>query len=779
MPRMKHRRRIALALTVAAACGGPEEIASGEKETASTASHGTQDHTRPTLPTPEVIATLPPDGGPDWNRLVFEQSPYLLQHAGNPVDWWPWGDAAFAEAKRRDVPVFLSIGYSTCHWCHVMEHESFEDDEVAELLNSYFVCVKVDREERPDVDQLYMSVLQGMGKRGGWPMTVVMTPDRLPFFGGTYFPRGGRLGQPGLMELLGQLVLDWRESREEIEAYGGNVTRYLEEVSAGAAGEFPGVSVLDAAVAYFDRSFDEVNGGFGSEPKFPAPHNSRLLLRHHRRTGDERALEMAERTLQRMRLGGMFDQVGLGFHRYSTDARWFLPHFEKMLYDQALLAMAYLEAYQVTGDEHYADVAREIFTYVLRDMTSPEGGFYSAEDADSEGEEGLFYTWTPAEVVEVLGAEDGELFNRVYGISEGGNFVEQGSGARTGRSIPFLEAPLAELAIELSLDASELEERLEAGRARLFEVREERIHPLKDDKILADWNGLMIAALATGARVLGEPAYDHAAVRAAEFLTTELTNEDGRLLKRWRNGEANLPAVLDDYAFALWGLIELHQATHEPRWLEWATRYADLMLAHFGDPEGGALFLTADDGEDLIVRTRSFYDGALPSGNSAAAWSLVRLGRLLARTDYEEAADAIVRGFAGNLEAGPAGYTVALAAVEYALGPAYEVVVVGTPDEPDTEAMLDVLRREYLPHAVVLFRPDGEAGAEVARLAPFTEAMVALEGKATAYVCRNHTCDAPTADLGAVLAALRAPVEDVDDVPGQPPADGETGGGGG
>lgn len=478
-------------------------------------------------------------------------------HADNPVDWYPWGDEAFEKAREEDKPIMLSVGYSTCHWCHVMERESFSDPEVAEILNEDFVSIKVDREERPDVDSIYMDVTQAMTGRGGWPNTVFLTPDRDPFFAGTYFPKEGRFGRPGLMELLPQLADAWKNRRADVLQSARRATEVLSQNTTMAPAPAPDDETLLTAYRQLASRYDETYGGFGSAPKFPSPHNFYFLLRHWRRTNDAKALEMVEHTLTEMRYGGIFDQVGFGFHRYSTDEQWLLPHFEKMLYDQALLALAYVETYQATGEDFYKDTAEEIFTYVLRDMTSEEGGFYSAENADSEGEEGLFYIWTSEEFEDVLGRDDGRLMARLYNFESGGNFVDESTREKTGRNILYLGEPLKDRAEELDVSYEGLQQKVSAARAKLFAAREKRIHPLKDDKILTDWNGLMIAALAKAGRAFGDPKYTEAAERATGFVLRDLREDDGRLLHRYRRGDAALPGLLEDYAYLVWGLLEL------------------------------------------------------------------------------------------------------------------------------------------------------------------------------------------------------------------------------
>ncbi len=721
-----------------------------------------QEHAvRRPLPSPEELAKLPSDGGEDWNRLVFEQSPYLLQHAANPVDWWPWGDAAFAAAREQDKPIFLSVGYSTCHWCHVMEHESFEDDEVAALLNEHFVCVKVDREERPDVDQAFMAVTQALTGRGGWPNTLCLTPAGKPFFAATYIPKDSRFGRRGLTELIPLLGDAWINRRQELEESAAQITERIGAQSTGAPGEAPGPKILQRAQTELAERFDAELGGFGTAPKFPIPHNLLFLLQRYERTGDASALTMVETTLRAMRRGGIWDHVGFGFHRYSTDQRWLVPHFEKMLYDQALLALAYTATWQVTGDDFYRQTADEIFTYILRDMTSPEGAFYSAEDADSEGEEGLFYLWTPAQVRTVLG-DEAELFLDVYNIVEDGNFQDEASGKASGLNIPHLTRPLDELARERELEVSELAATLERARQKLFTAREARIHPLKDDKVLTDWNGLMIAAFARAGAAFGRTDYVDVAQRAADHVLATLVNDDGRLWKRSRGGKAGLMATLEDHAFLAFGLLELYQTSFEPRYLAASRDVTETMIAHFLDAEKGGFFIGADDGEELFVRSKEIYDGALPSGNSIAAGVLLRLAHMGLDTRYEALADGIVQAFAGNIQRMPSAHTMLLDALDFAFGPSFEVVVVGDPVADDTRAALAALQRPYRPHKVLLFKP-ASGSPELAQLAPFTADQTALDQKATLYLCRDFSCKAPTTDVALVLSQLSATAKDSDD----------------
>jgi len=669
------------------------------------------------------------------NRLLGEKSPYLLQHAYNPVDWQPWGEAAFAEAMAEDKPIFLSIGYSTCHWCHVMAHKSFEDPEVARLMNRAFVCIKVDREERPDVDNVYMAVCQAMTGSGGWPLTIFMTPDKRPFHAATYIPRDARFGQIGMLELIPRVQEFWRDRRAEVLESAAQVVEVMQSRQRQQRPAAPAVGTHEALLsqAYEELShrYDAQRGGFGRAPKFPTPHNLTFLLRHWKRTGEAQALAMVEKTLQAMRQGGVWDQVGMGLHRYSTDPRWLVPHFEKMLYDQALLALACLEAHQATGDEQYARTAREVFTYVLRDLTSPEGGFYSAEDADSDGVEGKFYVWTEEQLREVLPLELAEVVIHTYGVTRGGNFHDEVSGEATGANILHLSEPVPE----------ELRARLAAAGELLLPARGQRVRPGLDDKVLTDWNGLMIAALARGAQVLDEPQYLTAAARAADFLLAKLTTPQGRLLHRYREGEAAIPAYLDDFAFLTWGLIELYEADFDPRWLREALRLNDYMLEHFWDGANGGLFFSAEDHEQLMVRPKEVYDGAVPSGNSVAMLNLLRLSRLTGRSQLEAQAEQLANAFTDQLAQAPSMRTQMLCAVDYALGPAAEVVLVGEGVEP----MLRALRSSFQPNTVALARVEGSE---------FDAGHEPLDGQATAYVCRGQSCAPPTTDVDEMMRLL-------------------------
>ncbi|MDT8356961.1 MAG: thioredoxin domain-containing protein [Methanomicrobiaceae archaeon] len=671
------------------------------------------------------------------NRLSGEKSPYLLQHAENPVNWYPWGEEAFSRAREEDKPVFLSIGYSTCHWCHVMAHESFEDEEVAGILNSHFIAVKVDREEHPDIDQVYMTVAHTITGRGGWPLTIIMTPGKKPFFAATYIPKQARFEIRGLLDLLPEIARLWERERERIEEAAGGIVSSLSAHLARSTAGSPGADLLDAGYRALSAIYDHEHGGFGSAPKFPSPHMLLFLLRVWHRTGDDRALEMVERTLTAMRSGGVYDQLGFGFHRYATDRKWSIPHFEKMLYDQALLAYTYLEAFQVTGRPLYRRCAEEVFAYVLGRMADPSGGFYSAEDADIGGEEGRYYTWTGDELRSVLG-EDAERTIEVYHLRDA---VVEGRGVL---QLGLLDPGAAEAQVR----------ELEPVRIRLLHARETRVLPARDEKILADWNGLFIAALAKGAQVLGSREYLSAAGRAADYLLNVHRREDGRLLHRsTEGGRAGIVARLDDYAFLIWGLVELYGAGYEARYLAAAQDLAEEMIRHHRDGTSEGFFLSPDDGEELILRPSVVHDGALPSGNSAAMLSLLLLSRLTGRTDFEEQAWEVARAFAREVERLPEGHAFYLSALESALAGGEEVVVAGERSLPETREMLSLLRSSFHPHMVVLLRSPEEEWL-LDEVAPYTSAMGAGEGVPTAYLCSGGECRLPTQDTGELAKAL-------------------------
>lgn len=688
------------------------------------------------------------------NRLISEKSPYLLQHAYNPVDWYPWGPEAFEAAQKENKPVFLSIGYSACHWCHVMEKESFEDNEVADLLNEVFIPVKVDREERPDIDTVYMKVCQLMTGSGGWPLTIIMTPEKKPFFAGTYLPKESRSGRIGMIDLVPRIKKMWMGQPGDINRLSDEITAALKKEEAGLPGSALDEQVLRSAYEELCRRFDEQHGGFGAAPKFPTPHNLLFLLRYWKRNKDPKALKMVEQTLQAMRQGGIYDHVGFGFHRYSTDAIWLVPHFEKMLYDQAMLALAYVDTYLTTKKEEYRQTACEICDYVMRDMTDPEGGFYSAEDADSEGVEGKFYVWSYEEIYDMLGPSETGLVIKAFNIAKDGNFIDHAIDERPGTNILYLDKSLEQTAAALNMTVQNLRDSLNTALKKLFSIREKRIHPGKDDKILTDWNGLMIMALARTAQAFNEPAYAHAAERAAAFVLTQMRAPDGRLLHRYRDGEASLPAHVDDYAFFISGLIDLYETVFDIRYLETALDLNRDFIRHFWDSDRGGFYFTANDTEEILVRKKEIYDAAVPSGNSVAMLNLLRLGRMTGDPDLEEKAVKTGRAFANIVSEYPAAYTQLMVAVDFATGPPCEVVIAGDLQDEDTKAMLQALGSEFLSNKVVLLRPSGQKSPDIDRISGFTEPYGSPDGKARAYICRGRNCQLPTSDIARMLEML-------------------------
>ncbi|MDM7919516.1 MAG: thioredoxin domain-containing protein [Methanosarcina sp.] len=689
------------------------------------------------------------------NRLINEKSPYLIQHAYNPVDWYPWGEEAFEKARKENKPVFLSIGYSTCHWCHVMAHESFEDEEVAGLMNEAFVSIKVDREERPDIDNIYMTVCQIILGRGGWPLNIIMTPGKRPFFAGTYIPKKSRLNQTGMLELVPRIKEIWEQQHEEVLDSAEKITSTIQNMIKESSGEGLGEEIIKEAYDEMLNSFDTEYGGFEGAPKFPTPHRISFLLRYWKRSGNPEALPMVEHTLDNMRSGGIYDHLGSGFHRYSTDRMWLLPHFEKMLYDQALTAVAYTEAFQVTGKYLYKETAEEILDYVLRDLTSPEGGFYCGEDADVEGEEGKYYLWTIEEVRSVLGPEDSELIIKMFNLKGGGNFEEEIRGRKTGTNLLYMVRSPGSLAAEMKLPVEEVEKRVKTAREKLLKARYERKRPSLDDKILTDWNGLMIAAFAKGFQVFGEQRYLKAAEKAADFILKTLYSPESRLLHRYREGTAGISGTSDDYAFLIHGLLELYEAGFELRYLKAAVSLNRELLEHFWDPVNGGLYFTANDSEALIFRKKEFADSAIPSGNSIEMMNLLRLSRIIADPRLEETADRLERAFSKLIIKAPSGYAQFLSAFDFRLGPSYEVIISGKPGSQDTKQMLEELWNYFVPNKVLIFRPEGE-NPEITELAKYTKEQFPIEGKATAYVCQDYQCQLPTTETREMLRMLNA-----------------------
>ena len=676
------------------------------------------------------------------NRLAKESSPYLLQHKNNPVDWYPWGDEAFQKATELNRPIFLSIGYSTCHWCHVMEEESFEDEQVAQLLNDNFISIKVDREERPEIDHLYMTVCQAMTGKGGWPLTIIMTPDKYPFFAGTYFPKKGRMGRPGMIELLPAIADAWVNKKGELIQSANQIKKYLIDSNNKKMGDQLNQTILTNTNSQFINRYDKTHGGFGVKPKFPSPHNLIYLLRYHNMSGDKTSLLMVEKTLQEMRLGGIFDHVGFGFHRYSTDREWILPHFEKMLYDQAMLTLAFTEAYQITNNQLYKDTAEEILHYVQRDMTDKRGGFYSAEDADSEGEEGLFYLWTIEEIKNILNNEESELLINTYGLDLEGNYKDEATGKKTEKNILYLKK---------SISNAKSKNRLNDISKKLYVAREKRIHPLKDDKILTDWNGLMIAAFAKAGDVFNSDDYIQQAEKSAQFILKNLTDNNGRLLKRYRNGNAGLDAHLDDYAFFIWGLLELYEATFNVTYLTEAIQLSNIMVEEFWDINNGGFFLGSENSEKLIVRAKTGYDGAMPSGNSVAAMNCSKLNRITGETKWAEISDKIFMTFSNEIQKTPSGYASMVNAFLFNVDSPKEIVIVGSSKDDKTKKAIEKIKSEYVPSKVIIFKDTDDKLNKLSPLAKWTVTQETIDEKTTFYICQDFACKIPTTDLDLAL----------------------------
>lgn len=678
------------------------------------------------------------------NRLIREKSPYLLQHAHNPVDWYPWGEEAFERAEQEDKPIFLSIGYSTCHWCHVMARESFEDPEVAGLMNETFVSIKVDREERPDIDAVYMQACFALTGQGGWPLTIIMTPEKLPFFAATYIPKSSHFNITGMLDLIPKVRDLWAEHRDEVRSSAGEVAAALQAfMQPDRSGEKPGMALVHQGFRDLERRYDPDHGGFEQAPKFPSPHTLLFLVRYWQATGEKRAIEIAEKTLAAIRRGGVFDQIGFGVHRYATDTAWVLPHFEKMLSDQAMLALACTEMFEATQNPACRRTAEEVVAYVLRDLASPEGAFYTAEDAESEGTEGKFYLWTTPEVREVVGDADGDLFAAAYGLGE----------AETGMNVPHRTGSIHEIARQADITAEECALRLESVRAALFAARAERVRPHRDEKILLDWNALMIAALARAGRVFGEEKYTDAALRALTFLRTHLRDREGRLFHRYGGGEAAVQAMLDDHAFLLWALNEVYQTTLDPAVLKEACEIADRTIAGFADTAEGGFFFAPEGGEELLFRQKDAYDGAIPSGNAVALQNILVLSRLTGENRYEEAVAAGFGAFSGGVAKNPSAHTWYLTALLAALTPSYEVVVAGERDDPGTQGMFDVLHGFYIPNLTVVLR-DRESAGVLAGIAPHTALLPARTEGTTAYLCRERRCEQPVRDPAALKELL-------------------------
>ncbi len=678
------------------------------------------------------------------NRLAHETSPYLLQHKDNPVDWYPWGPEAFARAHQEDKPLLVSIGYSSCHWCHVMEHESFEDEAIASLMNERFINVKVDREERPDLDAIYMTAVQAMTGHGGWPLNVFLTPEGVPFYGGTYWPPEDRQGLPAFRKVLLAVSDAYQERRDEVLQSAEQIRSFLKAASQGTPR--PGdlrPEILDQAVAELWRSFDRQHGGFGGAPKFPQPSVLEFLLRYHRRTNDERAARMVRVTLDRMASGGMHDQIGGGFHRYAVDASWLVPHFEKMLYDNAQLARLYLDAFRAFGDERYRQVATATLDYVAREMTSPEGGFYAAQDADSEGHEGRFYVWTPEEIESVLGTADAEIVSRYFGVTQKGNFE--------GRSILHEARTAEDVAAEFGVPIEEVVARISEAKGRLLAAREQRVHPGRDDKVLTSWNGMMLRAFAEASRALERPDYREIAVRNASFLLTHL-RAGNRLFHSYKDGVAKVNGFLEDHAHLIEGLLALYEATFERRWLEEAVYLAQQMIDEFADEAGTGFFDTGKHHEELVTRPREVQDGATPSGNAVAVSVLLRLATMTGKSDWQRRAIVTLQTMARPMVEHPLGFGRWLSALAGYLGTPREVVIAGERSDPAVDRLAHVVYRRYEPDAVLALADPAEP--ELGARFPLVANRPVQHGRATAYVCERFACLPPVTEPVDLLIQL-------------------------
>jgi uncharacterized protein YyaL (SSP411 family) len=682
------------------------------------------------------------------NRLAGETSPYLLQHAANPVDWYPWGEEALAKARSENKPIFLSIGYSACHWCHVMEHESFEHPQIAALMNEHFINIKVDREERPDLDQIYMSAVMAMTGHGGWPMSVFLTPERQPFFGGTYFPPTDSRGMAGFPRVLSSVQKAWEERREEITESAALMTEQLRAFGTITKGSGPlDFKLLDQSARTLMRNFDPLHGGFGRAPKFPHPMDLRVLLRHHLRTKNEQALHVVRHTLDKMARGGIYDHLGGGFARYSTDERWLAPHFEKMLYDNALLTSVYLEALQLTGDAGFRRIARETMDYVLGRMTGGEGAFHSTEDADSEGVEGKYYVWSLAEVRELLGDDRAKTFCYVYDVTEQGNWEDH--------NILNMPRTLEQAAKLLGRNQGEVEHELSEGRVLLLAAREKRVPPAMDTKVLVAWNGLMIAALAEGGRILADERYLKAAARAGGFILDRMRRDDGRLLHTFKDGQAKLDAYLDDYAALIDGLTRLYEATGEPRWVLAALELATIMIDEFGDAEQGGFYFTGRRHESLIARQKDVHDNATPSGNALAATALIRLGALTGRAEVTSTGKSALEAIQGVLEREPAACGQSLIALDFMLGKVTEFAVIAGQDAAEQRAVLETIASAFRPHKVVAPATPEQANLLASRVALLADRAL-YDSRTTTYVCQHFTCRAPVVGVAGLKEALAA-----------------------
>jgi uncharacterized protein YyaL (SSP411 family) len=698
------------------------------------------------------------------NRLVKEKSPYLLQHAFNPVDWYPWGEEAFEKAHKEGKPIFLSIGYSTCYWCHVMEREVFENDSIAALMNKFVVSIKVDREERPDIDRVYMTALQAMTGSGGWPMSIFMTPDLKPFFAATYIPPTPKSGRAGFSDLLQHIHEIWTHDRQKIYESSEKVGEYLRQVSAPAVkATEAGQEELEKGFASFSRMYDSRNAGFGSAPKFPRPVSLYFLLRYYKRTGEQHALEMSLETLRKMARGGIYDHVGGGFHRYATDERWHVPHFEKMIYDQAQLVISYLEAYQITHDVFFAEVARDILAYVQRNMTDSNGGFYSAEDAESvidrsnpeKKEEGAFYTWTKKEIDANLSAQESRVLDYYYGVQDKGNVVAGPQRSLGAKNILYIAHSMEETAKYFNLKPESVRKTLSLAKEKLSQQREKRPKPHLDDKILVSWNGLMISAFARAYQVLGSEEYLRAAEHASSFVLKTMYDPKTRiLLRRYRDGEARFEATLEDYAFLTQGLIDLYEASLDIRWIKNAIELTERQNALFYDSKDGGFYDITGSDKTILIRTKESYCGAEPAGNSIAIFNLLRLSQMTDNRNYRQMAERSLAYFGQQMTTSPQDVPQFLAALDFSLSKPMQVIIAGKPRNQDTQAILKELHSRFIPNKIVLLADATEGQEVLSSYIPFVEGIRMVNGKATAYICENYACQLPTSDLRVLAQQL-------------------------
>ncbi len=689
-----------------------------------------------------------------YNNLKNEKSPYLLEHASNPVDWFPWSIKAFEKARNEDKPIFLSIGYSSCHWCHVMARESFEDHEVAGLLNRAFINIKVDREERPDIDKIYMDICQMLTGSGGWPLSIIMTPDKKPFFAATYIPKESKYGHTGMMDLLKRISEIWQNQRDKATRSAEDIADALNRLSQKTATNKLDISILESTYNNLSNFFDDENGGFGQSPKFPSPHNLIFLLRYWKRTKEDRALFMVEKTLQAMNMGGIWDHVGFGFHRYSTDPQWLLPHFEKMLYDQAMLSMAYTDAFLVTKKSAYKRTAEQIFTYILRDMTSRDGGFFTAEDADSEGEEGKYYVWTYDEIIQAVDHDDLFFIQDIFNIKKDGNFRDEATSKSTGKNILFFKDTPEKLAERHKLSMKELFNRIESIRAKLYDFRSKRIRPLMDDKILTDWNGLMISSLARAAQAFDQDIYMDAAIRANDFILNNNFLAGKGLFHSYGSDKNSILGNLDDYSFLIMGLTDLYEATFDASHLKNAVLLMEILINKFWDEDSGGFFFTHKENTDVIARMKYSSDGAIPSGNSISMFNLLRLAGFTERQDLADKALRLGESFFSDIAKNPDFHTSFVAAFDFFFGPSHEVVITGEENSIHTKNMIKTLREKFVPNKIVIFKPYGQEDPEIQDIAKYINGYNMINKKPTAYVCTGHNCKLPTNSIEEMVRSL-------------------------